>query len=48
MEDGAAIFAPILEEGGQPVPDEAMPFTLDENARMCLDLGGRLAAMWSA
>ncbi len=45
VEDGAAIFAPILEEGGQPVLEEAMPFTLDENARMCLDLGGLILLM---
>jgi len=45
VEDGAAIFAPILEEGGQPVPEEAMPFTLDENGRMCLDLGGMILLM---
>ena len=45
VEDGTAIFAPILEEGGQPVPEEAMPFTLDENARMCLDLGGLIVLM---
>ena len=45
VEDGTAIFAPILEEGGQPVPEEAMPFTLDENARMCLDLGGLIMLM---
>ena len=45
VEDGTAIFAPILEEGGQPVPEEAMPFTLDENARMCLDLGGLIILM---
>lgn len=45
VENGTAIFAPILEEGGQPVPEEAMPFTLDENARMCLDLGGLILLM---
>ena len=45
VENGEAIFAPILEEGGQPVPEEAMPFTLDENARMCLDLGGLILLM---
>ncbi|MBQ3484549.1 MAG: leucine-rich repeat protein, partial [Clostridia bacterium] len=45
VEDGTAIFAPILEEGGQPVPEEAMPFTLDENARMCLDLSGLIMLM---
>ena len=45
VENGAAIFAPILEEGGQPVPEEAMPFTLDENGRMCLDLGGLIVLM---
>ena len=45
VEDGTAIFAPILEEGGQPVPEEAMPFTLDENGRMCLDLGGLIMLM---
>lgn len=45
VEDGTAIFAPILEEGGQPVPEEAMPFTLDENGRMCLDLGGLIVLM---
>ena len=45
VENGQAIFAPILEEGGQPVPEEAMPFTLDENGRMCLDLGGLIALM---
>ena len=45
VEDGTAIFAPILEEGGQPVPEEAMPFTLDENGRMCLDLGGLILLM---
>ncbi len=45
VEDGAAIFAPILEEGGQPVPEEAMPFTMDENSRMCLDLGGMILLM---
>ena len=45
VENGAAIFAPILEEGGQPVPEEAMPFTLDENGRMCLDLGGLFVLM---
>ena len=45
VEDGTAIFAPILEEGGQPVPEEAMPFTLDENGRMCLDLGGMILLM---
>ena len=45
VEDGAAIFAPILEEGGQPVPEEAIPFTLDENGRMCLDLGGLIVLM---
>ena len=40
VENGAVVFAPILEEGGQPVPEEAMPFTMDENGRMVLDLGG--------
>ncbi len=40
VENGAAVFAPILEEGGQPVPEEAMSFMLDENGRMTLDLGG--------
>ncbi len=45
VEDGAAVFAPILEEGGKPVPEEAMPFTLDENGRMCLDLGGLIVLM---
>ena len=45
VEDGTAIFAPILEEGGQPVPEEAMPFTMDENGRMCLDLGGLILLM---
>jgi len=45
VENGVAIFAPILEEGGQPVPEEAMPFTLDENGRMCLDLGGLIVLM---
>lgn len=45
VENGEAIFAPILEEGGHPVPEEAMPFTLDENSRMCLDLGGLIMLM---
>ena len=45
VEDGTAIFAPILEEGGQPVPEEGMPFTMDENGRMCLDLGGLILLM---
>ena len=45
VEDGTAIFAPILEEGGQPVPEEAMPFSMDENGRMCLDLGGLILLM---
>ena len=45
VENGEAIFAPILEEGGHPVPEEAMPFTLDENSRMCLDLGGLILLM---
>ena len=40
VEDGTVVFAPILEEGGQPVPEEAMTFTMDENGRMVLDLGG--------
>ena len=40
VENGAVVFAPILEEGGQPVPEEAMTFTMDENGRMVLDLGG--------
>ncbi len=40
VENGTVVFAPILEEGGQPVPEEAMPFTMDENGRMVLDLGG--------
>ena len=35
----------ILCEGGHPVPEEAMPFTLDENSRMCLDLGGLIVLM---
>ena len=43
--DGTAIFAPILEEGGQPDPEEAMPLTLDENGRMCLDLMGLIVLM---
>ena len=45
VENGTAIFAPILEEGGQPDPLEAIPFTLDENARLCLDLGGLIVLM---
>ena len=40
VEDGVAVFAPILEEGGQPDPMEALPLTLDENGRMNLDLEG--------
>lgn len=40
VENGTVVFAPILEEGGQPVPEEAMTFTMDENGRMVLDLGG--------
>ena len=45
VENGAAVFAPILEEGGRPATDEAMPFTLDENGRMCLDLSGLIVLM---
>ncbi|MBR6571925.1 MAG: leucine-rich repeat protein, partial [Clostridia bacterium] len=45
VEDGSVIFAPILEEGGQPDPEEAMPFTMDENSRLCLDLGGLFVLM---
>ena len=40
VKDGAAIFAPIFEEGGLPVEEEAVPFTLDENGRLVIDFGG--------
>ena len=40
VKDGAAIFAPIFEEGGLPVEEEAVLFTLDENDRMIIDFGG--------
>ena len=40
VEEGKALFAPILEAGGQPVLEEAAPLTLDENGRMCIDFGG--------
>ena len=45
VENGAAIFAPILEEGGQPVLEEAIPFTMDENGRMCIDLMGLIVLL---
>ena len=40
VKDGAAIFAPIFEEGGLPVEEEAVSFTMDENGRMLIDFGG--------
>ncbi len=40
VQDGAAIFAPILEEGGAPVLEEAATYTLDENGRLVIDFGG--------
>jgi len=45
MENGTAIFAPIPEEGGEPMPEEAVPFTLDENGRMLIDFGGIILLM---
>ena len=40
MDNGAAMFAPILEEGEEPSLEEAAPFTLDENGRLNIDFGG--------
>ena len=40
VQDGAAIFAPILEEGGAPALEEAATYTLDENGRLVIDFGG--------
>lgn len=39
-ENGTAVFAPILEEGGDPYMEEALSFTMDENGRMNVDLAG--------
>ena len=40
VDGGAAVFAPIYEEGGKPALEEAIPMPLDENNRMVIDLGG--------